>query len=159
MKNATPSSSKAEFAKRNLRARGRARLQWLPSSPSGPNRRCGYTLPVACKRCVGEARCSCAGRPRSFAGESSLSNLMVEPKQSERIKPPALKKGDTIGIVAPASSFQRHDFDSGCEVLRQIGYKPAYDDSIFDRDLYFAGSVERRARECEEMFVRDEVEV
>jgi muramoyltetrapeptide carboxypeptidase len=29
--------------------------------------------------------------------------------------------------------------------------------SILDRDLYFAGSVERRARELEEMFVRDEV--
>jgi len=82
---------------------------------------------------------------------------MVEPKQTERIKPPVLKKGDTIGIVAPASYFQRQDFESGCEVLRQMGYKPVYDDSIFDRDLYFAGSVERRARELEEMFVRDDV--
>ena len=82
---------------------------------------------------------------------------MVEPKQTERVKPPALKKGDTIGIVAPASYFQRQDFESGCEALRQMGYKPVYDDSIFDRDLYFAGSVERRARELEEMFVRDDV--
>ncbi len=82
---------------------------------------------------------------------------MVEPKQTERIKPPVLKKGDTIGIVAPASYFQRQDFESGCEVLRQMGYKPVYDDSIFNRDLYFAGSVERRARELEETFVRDDV--
>jgi muramoyltetrapeptide carboxypeptidase len=82
---------------------------------------------------------------------------MAEPKQSERIKAPALKNGDTVGIVAPASYFQRQDFESGCEVLRQMGYKPVYDDSIFDRDLYFAGSVERRARELEEMFVRDDV--
>ncbi len=82
---------------------------------------------------------------------------MAEPKQSKRIKPPALKKGDTVGIVAPASYFQRQDFESGCEALRQMGYKPVYDDSIFDRDLYFAGSVERRARELEEMFIRDDV--
>ena len=82
---------------------------------------------------------------------------MLEPKQTERIKPPVLKKGDTIGIVAPASYFQRQDFESGCEVLRQMGYKPVYDDSIFNRDLYFAGSVERRARELEGMFVRDDV--
>ena len=82
---------------------------------------------------------------------------MVEPKQTECIKPPVLKKGDTIGIVAPASYFQRQDFESGCEVLRQMGYKPVYDDSIFNRDLYFAGSVERRARELEETFVRDDV--
>ena len=38
-----------------------------------------------------------------------------------------------------------------------MGYKPVYLDSIFDRDLYFAGSVERRARELEEMFARDDV--
>ncbi len=82
---------------------------------------------------------------------------MADPKQSERIKPPALKKGETVGIVAPASYFPRPDFDAGCEALRQMGYNPIFSDSIFDRDLYFAGSVERRARELEEMFVRPEV--
>ena len=39
-----------------------------------------------------------------------------------------------------------------------MGYKPFYFDSIFDQDLYFAGSVERRARELEEMFLRDDVD-
>src|SRR5450755_5175662 len=82
---------------------------------------------------------------------------MADAKQSERIKPPALRKGDTVGIVAPASYFPREEFDAGCETLRQMGYNPAYNDSIFDRDLYFAGSVERRARELEEMFVRPDV--
>ena len=38
-----------------------------------------------------------------------------------------------------------------------MGYTPAYDDSIFDRDLYFAGPAERRARELEGMFLRDDV--
>ncbi len=82
---------------------------------------------------------------------------MAEAKQSERIKPPALKKGDTVGIVAPASYFPRPDFDAGCEALRQMGYNPVFDESIFDRDLYFAGSVERRARELEIMFARPDV--
>ena len=82
---------------------------------------------------------------------------MAEAKQSERIKPPALKKGDTVGIVAPASYFSRPDFDAGCEALRQMGYDLVFDDSIFDRDLYFAGSVERRARELETMFARTDV--
>jgi muramoyltetrapeptide carboxypeptidase len=82
---------------------------------------------------------------------------MAEAKQSERAKPPVLKKGDTVGIVAPASYFQRQDFEFGCEALRQVGYNPVFSDSIFDRDLYFAGSVERRARELEEMFVRPDV--
>jgi muramoyltetrapeptide carboxypeptidase len=74
-----------------------------------------------------------------------------------RIKPPALQHGDTVGIVAPASNIHRDLLDAGCDMLRRLGYKPFYLDSIFDQDLYFAGSAERRARELEEMFVRDEV--
>ena len=77
--------------------------------------------------------------------------------QVERIKPPALRPGDNIGIVAPASYFNRAQFEAGCAALRQMGYNPVYDESIFDRDLYFAGSVERRARELEKMFARDDV--
>lgn len=73
------------------------------------------------------------------------------------VKPPALRPGDTVGIVAPASSMNRADFDAGCEALRRAGYRPFYFDSIFDRDLYFAGSLDRRARELEEMFMRDDV--
>jgi muramoyltetrapeptide carboxypeptidase len=76
---------------------------------------------------------------------------------SQRVKPPALRPGDTIGIVAPASNIKRAELDAGCERLRQAGYVPSYFDSILDRDLYFAGSAERRARELEEMFQRDEI--
>src|SRR5258708_3475759 len=74
-----------------------------------------------------------------------------------RIKPPALQPGDTVGIVAPASNVKREPLEAGCEALRSLGYKPFYFDSIFDQDLYFAGSAQRRAQELEEMFVRAEV--
>ncbi len=72
-------------------------------------------------------------------------------------KPPALQPGDTVGIVAPASPIQRNLLDAGCLSLWRLGYKPFYLDSIFEQDLYFAGSVRRRARELEEMFTRPEV--
>ena len=75
----------------------------------------------------------------------------------QRVKPPALRPGDTIGIVAPASNLKQDDLDAGCAALERAGYRTIYLDSIFDRDLYFAGSVERRARELEEMFVRADV--
>ncbi len=74
-----------------------------------------------------------------------------------RIKPPALRPGDTIGIVAPASNIKRSDLEAGCDGLRRAGYRPFYFDSILDRDIYFAGSVERRAGELQEMFAREEV--
>ena len=74
-----------------------------------------------------------------------------------RIKPPALRSGDTVGIVAPASNIKRDGLEAGCEALRRAGYRPFYFESILDHDLYFAGSVERRARELEDMFARDDV--
>lgn len=77
--------------------------------------------------------------------------------QTLRIRPPALQAGDTVGIVAPASNIQPELLEAGCETLRGLGYRPFYFDSILDQDLYFAGSTQRRARELEDMFSRQEV--
>jgi muramoyltetrapeptide carboxypeptidase len=76
---------------------------------------------------------------------------------SQLVKPPALRPGDTVGIIAPASNIKQADLDAGCEALRRAGYKPLCEPSIVERDLYFAGSTERRARELEDMFTRDDV--
>lgn len=73
------------------------------------------------------------------------------------MKPAALCPGDTIGIVAPASAIQPNLLEAGCRALADLGYKSFFLPSIFDQELYFAGSVDRRARELEEMFERDEV--
>ena len=56
------------------------------------------------------------------------------------VKPPALRLGDTVGIVAPASNVKQSELEAGCEALRRAGYKPFYIDSILQRDLYFAGT-------------------
>jgi muramoyltetrapeptide carboxypeptidase len=76
---------------------------------------------------------------------------------SQPVKPPALRPGDTIGIVAPASNIQRADLEAGCAALARAGYRTFYFDSILGRDLYFAGSVARRARELEQMFERADI--
>jgi muramoyltetrapeptide carboxypeptidase len=73
------------------------------------------------------------------------------------IKPPALRAGDKIGLIAPASSFSREGFLAGCDRLRQMGYEPVYAQNIFDRDLYFAGTAERRTRELQEFWRRDDI--
>ncbi len=73
------------------------------------------------------------------------------------IRPAALRQGDKIGLIAPASSFNRERFLAGCDRLRQMGYEPVYSQNIFDRDLYFAGSVERRTREFQEFWQRDDI--
>jgi len=77
--------------------------------------------------------------------------------QNPRIKPPALRSGDKVGIAAPASNIKRELLEKGCDELRRLGYEPFYFESILERDLYFAGSVERRKWELEELFARDDI--
>jgi muramoyltetrapeptide carboxypeptidase len=82
---------------------------------------------------------------------------MVSASPNSRIKPRALRPGDKVGIVAPASNIKRELLEAGCDGLRRAGYEPFYFESILERDLYFAGSAERRARELEDMFLRDDI--
>jgi len=79
-----------------------------------------------------------------------------QPRPARR-KPPALVPGDTVGIVAPASNLQPEMLQAGVLGLERMGYRPFYLPSILDQDLYFAGSLQRRVRELEEMFEREEV--
>jgi muramoyltetrapeptide carboxypeptidase len=82
---------------------------------------------------------------------------MALPQQSDRVRPSPLRPGDTVGIIAPASGFRREEFEAGCAELRRLEYRPFYLPSIFERDLYFAGSVPRRVDELHEMFRRPEI--
>jgi muramoyltetrapeptide carboxypeptidase len=61
------------------------------------------------------------------------------------LKPRALRPGDRLGIVAPASPFARESFDAGIAELRRLGYEPVYDDSVFARRRYTAGDAASRA--------------
>jgi muramoyltetrapeptide carboxypeptidase len=70
---------------------------------------------------------------------------------------PALLPDGTIGIVALAGPIDREAFDRGCARLREMGYRVVWDESIFSRDGYFAGSLERRVREFHEMWARPDV--
>ena len=60
-------------------------------------------------------------------------------------KPRALRPGDRIGIVAPASPFSRESFDAGIVELRRLGYQPVFDESVFARQRYTAGDAALRA--------------
>ena len=61
------------------------------------------------------------------------------------LKPRALRPGDRVAVVAPASSFARAEFDAGVDELRRLGYEPAFDESVFARARYTAGDASLRA--------------
>ena len=77
--------------------------------------------------------------------------------QAQRVRPPALRPGDTVGIIAPAGPIEPAALDAGCATLLRMGYRPFYLPSILERDSYFAGPTERRLDELHEMFRRREV--
>jgi muramoyltetrapeptide carboxypeptidase len=63
------------------------------------------------------------------------------------LKPPRLRRGDRIAVVAPASSFQREEFDKGVRELHDLGFEPVFDDTVFARHAgYVAGTGSLRAQ-------------
>jgi len=67
------------------------------------------------------------------------------------IKPPALKTGDTIGIVAAASNIKPELLEQGCRELEGLGFKTFFRPDITSSFRYFAGTCERRLGEFLEM--------
>jgi len=63
-----------------------------------------------------------------------------------------LKKGDTIGIAAPSSPFDKGDFKRGVQMLENLGFNVYHRKDIFDQNRYLAGTDRRRADELMELF-------
>ena len=45
------------------------------------------------------------------------------------LRPHRLSRGSRIAVVAPASPFQRNEFDSGVAELSRLGFEPVWDDA------------------------------
>lgn len=75
------------------------------------------------------------------------------------IKPAALKKGDTIGLVCPAySAFIKEEVTIAVEGLQIMGFKVVLGKHIFDRYGNLAGKDEDRAADINEMFANKKVD-
>lgn len=61
------------------------------------------------------------------------------------LKPRALQRGDRVAVLAPASPFDRDLFELGIDELRDLGFEPVFDESVFARRGYVAGSAADRA--------------
>ena len=57
--------------------------------------------------------------------------------------------GDRIAVVAPASPFDRAEFDAGVEELRALGFEPEWEGSVFERAAFTAGSPDARVSALE----------
>jgi len=73
------------------------------------------------------------------------------------IKPPALRAGDTIGIVAPASNIKPDLLEEGCRELERLGFRTLCRPDIASSYRYFAGTDERRRAEFIEMLENKDI--
>ncbi len=78
-------------------------------------------------------------------------------RKPKMIRPHALRPGDVVGVVAPASNIDEKALRRGTRNLQRLGYEPVFLDSILSRDIYFAGHARRRAAELEAMFDNDDL--
>ncbi len=73
--------------------------------------------------------------------------------KNQTIQPPAIKKGDTIAVIAPASSVDQRDIlEHGIASLERMGFRVRFDERIFESSRYLAGDDPARADELMRAF-------
>jgi muramoyltetrapeptide carboxypeptidase len=60
------------------------------------------------------------------------------------LAPPKLQPGDAVSIVAPSGPFDRPSFEKGLDVLRSFELRPLFDERLFAKARYLAGSDAQR---------------
>lgn len=74
------------------------------------------------------------------------------------ILPPRLKKGDIIGIMAPAGPVEKEDdFNSGVRLLHEMGFETRISRGIMKKQGYLAGSDSHRITEFHDLWADREV--
>ena len=80
-----------------------------------------------------------------------------KPVSQPRIKPRALKPGDTIGVVSPASAIDHEHLERGVAALKSLGFRVKVSRHALDRDGIVAGPDAARASEVQAFFADPEV--
>jgi muramoyltetrapeptide carboxypeptidase len=77
----------------------------------------------------------------------------------DRWKPPRLREGMTLGVVAPSSpTFERADIARGVAGLERLGFRLAFADHARDSRGYLAGRDGDRADDLLAMLERDDID-
>jgi muramoyltetrapeptide carboxypeptidase len=72
-------------------------------------------------------------------------------------RPRALRPGDRVAIVAPASPCARDAVVRGAEELARWGFEPVVDERVFETRLYLAGDASLRAAHFTEAWADPEI--
>jgi muramoyltetrapeptide carboxypeptidase len=110
------------------------------------------------------------GKRRQFfktalgAGMATLvpSTIFAQPQEKKSIhpnlKPKALKKGDTIGLIAPGYAVKPEILMEAKETLEKMGFIPYHTDRIHGNHGYFSDTDAERVADLNEMFTNKNVD-
>lgn len=95
---------------------------------------------------------------RPVAGFFCWEVFLMDIAQIAAVKPPRLSPGATIGIVSPASPFNKDRLDQGIAILQDMGFGVRLAEGVFETEGYLAGSDARRVDQVHRMFDDDTVD-
>jgi muramoyltetrapeptide carboxypeptidase len=76
----------------------------------------------------------------------------------QTLKPKRLRKGDTVGLIAPGFVITPEILDSASQVLRNLGLVPVHTHRILNKKGYFSNTDIARATDLNEMFANPNID-
>lgn len=73
------------------------------------------------------------------------------------LKPPRLKEGDLVGVIAPAGPVSPEDLEPGIQRLEDFGYRAFRGAHLYDSLAYTAGDDASRLEDLHAVFARPEI--
>lgn len=87
-----------------------------------------------------------------------LANTHKKKSIINTIKPKALKKGDTIGLIAPGYAIKPEVLEEAKVTLKKMGFIPFHTNRIHGNHGYFSNTDTERVADLNEMFANKEVD-
>jgi len=77
--------------------------------------------------------------------------------ETDLLKPPQLKQGEGIGVIAPAGPVTRSEIQPGIKLLNSSGYNVVSGPHLYHKKGYVAGEDEERLEDLHSMFINNKV--
>ncbi|MUH36608.1 LD-carboxypeptidase [Zobellia amurskyensis] len=78
--------------------------------------------------------------------------------ETDLIKPKRLRKGDTIGLIAPGYAIHPTILEDAKKTLRSMGFKPYHTNRVLGNYGYLSNTDEERAKDLNEMFANPKID-
>ena len=79
--------------------------------------------------------------------------------QPNNLKPPKLRKGEAVGVIAPAGPVTPSEIQPGINLLESFGYKVIVSPHLYQREGYVAGDDETRLEDLNSMLDDGDIKV